>query len=501
MKAMGNYFAMLVFGAGFLLSFEPLCSEISTGGQIEFLEKQIESEPHRIDLLFRLSVLYEQNSDLEKALEISRDILKIDDMYDIRMRLGYLSLKLKDYEQASRQYRRAAEFVAMSEDAWVGTQSAFLLSGRFKEAIEAGKRALRLNKTNYVALMQQAFCRYMLEDYNHALKLYRKAEKINPEDGEHALGLGFTYMKLGDIEKGTSFCKRAKDHLRSDPRIDECLSMGKKSTIKFHENLYGTYLHYTNPWNQRNLINISASSAFTLPVGFGFWIGGTFTRTELRYEKENFWQAAPVAGIYFVRGGFAVSGSFSWIFSNDDNVDSTKVALLSGRYDGKTIGGGLDVSGSFYPLGNAFQFDPRIRFHMGNELVLSAGPELIIVAFKDETDESGGTMSRGTNNQMPYKMNYHWSGHVNLNWTPHAVVTILLRAYGGYRQFAVDDEGLSVWTSDDIFVGGYLLGITLHLAKHMGLSVIFRHDIGKEQVNMKHDFSVLGGSLGIHANF
>ena len=468
---------------------------VAHGGTAEVapLERQLKKEPANVSLAFHLSYLYEENAILHRARDVLQQALRFEDSYDIQLRLGYLNSLLGDFDSSVTCYKKAASSIPESEDAWLGLQWSHLQAGRYEESIRAGSRLLMLNDKHAIALARQALANFMLGDFPGALSLYQNALSLDPENGEFLLGMGFTLLRLDKTGEGKKYCERAKSELRDDPRIQECLATQAAKKIIVSESVWSTFLHYTDPWNQRNLISFSLSSDLLFPAGFGFWIGGAFSRTVLRYQAENFWQAAPILGIYYLQRGFSIAGSAVWLFSNSEEVGSTRVGIIEGGYDGQVVGGGIRVSGSFYPRGNAFQIDPRMRFHIQNRAVISAGPELTIVDIKATPPPQGS--------RSPNRVQYLWSGHLHLQWMTGRLFTLYLGGYGGWRQYAVDAAGLSVWSSDDLFIGGYELGFNTKLGKYFGITALFRHDIGKKQYGMDHDFSVLGGSVGLHARF
>lgn len=494
-----NFIVFVVTGST-LLTASAWSSQPALKVQIEELEQRLIAEPSNLNLRLQLSFLHERNTDYKRALSVLKETPRDQDSYDVRMRRGYLETELGNFESAATEYEKAASSISSSEEAWLGLQWARMQAGQYRNALAAGARVLALNEIHSTAMARQGLSHYMLGEFEAALDVYQKAVALDPENGEYLLGIGFTLVKLGESKAGKAYCRRARADLGDDSRIRDCLSMdsglgGEISSngVLYNGTFWSTFLHYTNPWNQRQILSFSMSNDLMWKTGFGLWLGGTFARTVMRYQAANFWQVAPVLGLYYARNGFSIFGAACWFFSNFKEVANTKVGIVKGDYDGSVLGGGISMSGSFYPRGNAYQLDPQLRVRIQNKATITAGPELTIITIESAQAEQGS--------QNRNSAKYLWSGHLGLSVIAHRLITVFASGYGGWRQYAVDAAGLSVWSSDDLFVGGYHAGMSSRLGNHMALTILFRHEIGRSQNGLDHDFSVLGGSLGLHARF
>lgn len=388
------------------------------------------------------------------------------------------------------EYKQATELTPESEEAWLALQYALLIDNNWTSAADAGTVALRLNPGNFIAISRQAYIRFMQKDYSSAERLYMRALEEDPRNGEMILGLGFTKIYQGEADKGYELCRKAQVYLKNDPRVDECLAMGKSRTVVFNAAAYGTYLHYTDSWNMKDLYGLAITATMNWPTPFGLWIGANMAETVLNYEADNCFQVNPVLGIFYRHEGLSAAGAASWIFSNDEDIRNTKVVVLGVGYDKYIVGGGMGFSGSFYPDFSVFQLGPRLRFHIDDIVHMSAGPELIVLG----GGRPGPDVDNGDTDLL-------WSFHLGITYYPLSIVSLFVKGFYGDKSYAVEDEGLSVWSNGGLFRGGYQGGIGFDIGSHASITLSLRHEFGVKQDGMDHDFQLVGGILGIYGRY
>ena len=455
------------------------------------IEKQLAQQPDQLDLLYEKCDLLDQLGRVKEALTVAEEIRKRDDSYGAHIRLGWLNLKSKNFKEAEEHYRIAAQKTPQSIDPWLGLQNVALERKDWKKAEEAGVAAIALDPKNFWAISRKAYAEYMNQEYSAAKTDYLKALEISRADPEMLLGLGFARIKLGEIDEGRKLCEQARTSLVADKRVDECLAMSRQKKLTATTTASATYLRYLNPWNIRDLRSLYITGALTWPAGITSWIGVTFSYAKLRYEVDDFRQLAPVIGIDYNAGGWSAGSSADWLFSNNDEVNSTVVATLHMGYDWKRAGIHISAAGSFYPSFSVYQIDPLGVFRIGDRFELGIGPELMIV----------GAYPIGGPNPETADQEMLGSGKLDFRWRAYGPLTIFGSGFAGRRRYAVDFQGLSVWSNNDLFAGGYDLGFNVDACRHIGVYLDFRHYFGIEQEAMKHDFNLLGGAFGLRATF
>jgi hypothetical protein len=311
--------------------------------------------------------------------------------------------------------------------------------------------------------------------------------EADPENGEMVLGLGFTHIYLGQAAQGRRLCQKARKLLKDDPRVDECLSIASTYDWVMGAALYGSYFHYTNPWNFKDLYGLAVTASANWPAPFGLWVGTNMTETVLNYEAKNHLQINPVLGVFVKKDGFGAAGSVSWLFSNRKTISNTKVLVLGAGYDKNWLGGGIELSASFYRPFQVFQADPRLRLHLDPKVHLTLGPEFIFLG--DGRPGADGEKLSST---------IFASIHAGITYYPISILSLFAKGFYAKRSFVVEGSGLSVWTNNDVFKGGYELGAGFDISAGFSVSASLRHDFGAQQNGKNHHFQLVGGTLGLY---
>ncbi len=438
----------------------------------------------RIEALYRESYTLEERGDYEEAKSVATQIMQQSDSYDARLRYAWLTLQSGHYEEAAEAYRRVLELAPQSQDGQLGLQLAYISAERWNKAEDVGRELLEQAPKNYYALSRHAFVRFVQGAYEDAEDLYRKALAVSEDDPEMLLGLGFTRIRRGDAEQGEKLCRQAAAHLTGDPRVERCLEEARlgptRKPLSFYGGAYASYFGYTDPWALRDIKSLTAHAGIEADFGLGLNVGAAHSQTTLRYVKNDFSQTVLLAGLFFKKDTFRVDGAAGLILSNASRLDQTFLGTVSGRVLPGRVGGSLSATGTFYEGFPVFQIDPRLIAVIGDHVRLAVGPELIIAPEADRLD---------------------WSGHVGMDIAWSDAFSSYLRGYGGYRRYAVDLGGLSVWTDDDRFFAGYAAGTRWSPTPNLGFVVEFRQSFADRQDGSAHRFSLLGGTLGITAGF
>ena len=69
--------------------------------------------------------------------------------------------------------------------------------GKYKEAIEANKQAIRIDHDHVAAHYSLADSYAKLGMYKKAIEAYKQAIRINPDDEFALVNLGYTFIKAG----------------------------------------------------------------------------------------------------------------------------------------------------------------------------------------------------------------------------------------------------------------------------------------------------------------
>ena len=253
----------------------------------------------------------------------------------------------------------------------------------------------------------------------------------------------------------------------------------------------GTYLQYTGPLFVKNVMGAIASGDALWPVGVGIRVGAEYYYSELsKGAGDNYWQAAPLAGVEFGGGGWSGEVAGSWLFSNYASVNTAKIALARVGYESKVGGLSISAAGSFYPGLTVVQIDPRGVWHVNEKLSIGVGPELQEIGAHRDGDPPQQI--------LPQAYGSFWAF---VNWRVVEPLTLYVAGFAGERQYSVDLDGLTVWANNDLFVGGYEVNLSVAVGRGVGLFIDFQHEFGSHQEYLLHHFALLGGSLGLTASF
>ena len=491
MKQIANGLYLSVLAIAFASGIA-LADESALRARIEALDARIALDLARTDLLYEKCDLLEKAGDYEEARSVAGIILEREESYAVHIRLGWLNLKCGGLPDAERHYRAAAERSPDSVEPWLGLQLVGIAREDWREAERAGEAALAVDLDSYWAVSRQAYATFMLEEYARAETLYRRGLEIRPGEPEMLLGLGFTRIHRGAAEEGRELCRRAGEQLAEDPRVAECLDLADRAAHKVIDvSAAGTYMDYDDSMDLGTLKSLTAIGAVRWPRGYGLWLGTIFSETALRNQAEDFWQVSAVAKGFFSGDRWFVEAGGGWLASNDDTIDDTALVLIESGYGWKTLGVEAGVALSVYQDFEAVQVDAAARFSLGDRITLRAGPELIVI----------GAYERQGPGPLEIDVESLWSIHLDIDWRVTNYLTFSGSGYYGPRRYALDLDGLSVWTNSDLFIGAYDVVAFVGGPDRLQLILAFHHKFGEEQHYVEDDFSLLGASVGLRRRF
>lgn len=125
--------------------------------------------------------------------------------------LGQLKGRQNDAEGKRAAYEKAFEINPNNVEAYRG-YSNFLASeavGKQEEAASIRKKAYELDPNSYSTQMDLAVSLRWLDQYDEAIKVYRKAYASGPTNSTAPRGISFCFFQLGDVKKARWWAKRA----------------------------------------------------------------------------------------------------------------------------------------------------------------------------------------------------------------------------------------------------------------------------------------------------
>ncbi|MFZ3137787.1 MAG: XrtA/PEP-CTERM system TPR-repeat protein PrsT [Thermodesulfovibrionales bacterium] len=177
-----------------------------------------------------LAMIYQDDKELDKAIEILKKASQINDV-SICMMIGNVYFQKKDYKAALEEYRKAESLKSGYLPALFHQGSVLHTMGRKKEAILEYQKALSLSQNHIPTLNNLAYL-YAEDNKNlaMALQLAAKAYTLAPKDGYVQDTLGFVLLKNGKIKEGLTALKKAVELVPNNPSIYYHLALAYKES-------------------------------------------------------------------------------------------------------------------------------------------------------------------------------------------------------------------------------------------------------------------------------
>jgi adenylate cyclase len=232
-----------------------------------------------MEYLYRLS-----KRDVQHSREILNEAIRFDSAYALPyvltgfshicdLAFGWSKSPLRSFEQAEIFVEKALTLnnsldLAHGLLGWIN-----LFKRQYDEAIKEGERAVELNPNGAESLAQLAFTLTYVGEANKAVRLMKRAFRLNPIPPAHFYAwMGMAYESDGQYEKAIELCKKAigfNPQLYGSyfPLIYSCMSINRiedayayvdsflKVAPKFSLNLFKSIEPFKNPKRAEKYIN------------------------------------------------------------------------------------------------------------------------------------------------------------------------------------------------------------------------------------------------------
>jgi len=173
----------------------------------------IEILPDRIDAYKNLAFTYTQMNNNPSAIQTYIKAIEIDPTnLELKTFLGLLYYENKEYEKAievlnevtakadpqSKEFAEALHNIAISYD----------LMGQSEKAIESYQNALKVAPGNIDLMFNMGRLYFMKEDYEKAIESLEKVLEKNPDDFDSHLNIGNAYLQLEKFDKAIPYFKK-----------------------------------------------------------------------------------------------------------------------------------------------------------------------------------------------------------------------------------------------------------------------------------------------------
>lgn len=149
--------------------------------------------------LFESSFAYEVNGDLDRAINDTIQILRVDpNNYIALLRSAWLYYSNARYSDAIAYYTKAAKINPGAIEPKIGVTLPQMALGNWEAAATAAKAAISLAPKDYTVRIRLAYISYMRGAYQESAALYASLLRHYPSDMDVKLGLAWAYYKLGN---------------------------------------------------------------------------------------------------------------------------------------------------------------------------------------------------------------------------------------------------------------------------------------------------------------
>ncbi|WP_456396114.1 tetratricopeptide repeat protein [Desulfurobacterium sp.] len=222
----------------------------------KYLEKALKARPNDTELKLTAAMFYASTGNLEKAIKTAKSI-KANDEKSLRL-LGKLFIMNGLDKQATSTFLKLTEKSDKPED-YIICGKLLIKQKRYKEAIRALKKGLRIAPENPLLNFLTGYSYYKLKQYKKAKKYLIKAARLNPEIDDAYQFLGKIYQKTHDKKIKMFFEKLCKNKnvplsvLRELARI-YIIDGEKEKAVKVLNKIVEK-----EPYNLQNLTQVATS--------------------------------------------------------------------------------------------------------------------------------------------------------------------------------------------------------------------------------------------------
>lgn len=185
----------------------------------EFVPGEVEDEQRAIDLREEAQAFLEEG-DYRAALECyDRLLAERPEDKVFWFDKAELHVLLEEPEEALQCYTRVLDLDRRNRQAWFERANLLFGMGRLADAVDALREALRVEPHKSADILLKAEQLRRDSRANEAAILYQAILDVDPGNGRAVLGLGDTFLDLGDIDAAEGLFTRALGKEGRDPEL------------------------------------------------------------------------------------------------------------------------------------------------------------------------------------------------------------------------------------------------------------------------------------------
>ena len=372
------------------------------------------------------------------------------DFYPLVLRYAYLSYLLKDYDLADSYYSKAAQLGPREEAPLDGLMNTALARHDARWKVHAAA-LLAMNADHYGALTAVAYDDFSSKRYRQASERFHRLVSQNVNDADARRMLGWSQFYLGDYGEARDSFNQALKLNPGDASAREGLGYLPR-TFTFGAGYCFAALNYSNNEFEKK------GKYFCVPVTLGYkdklsltfmyahttidWASPT---PQTKQEDRN------VSGAYAISPNLTVLAAFDQILLTDAHTNGGKIWTGGVNYShtlpfehGYAAVGGW-VSNSDYPDGIANQASPHVGIGVAGQWFV----DVFLHHIYARRINADSLQQRGTTDAVgaAVALGPYFGG-----------LMVNAKAYAGEKRLTVDDWGVTVVNTPDLYRGGWKLG-------------------------------------------
>jgi tetratricopeptide (TPR) repeat protein len=149
---------------------------------IEATKKMIALNPQDADAVYNLGYMYVKLKNYDEAIETFKRAIEIRPDFEFAYsNLGYCYTQQKKYNESIETYKKLVEINPQNADGWMSIGIGYMYLKKFDPAVAPLQKAIDLSPDNAYAYYNLGICYLNLQDYQSARNIHKELQSINPD--------------------------------------------------------------------------------------------------------------------------------------------------------------------------------------------------------------------------------------------------------------------------------------------------------------------------------
>ncbi len=149
---------------------------------IETTRKLIEQDPQDADAIYNLGYMFVKLKNYDEAIETFKRAIEVRPDFEYAYsNLGYCYTQQKKYTESIETYKKLVEINPENADGWMSIGIGYMYLKKFDPAVDPLQRAIELRPDNAYAYYNLGICYLNLQDYQSARNLHKQLQTVDPD--------------------------------------------------------------------------------------------------------------------------------------------------------------------------------------------------------------------------------------------------------------------------------------------------------------------------------